>query len=206
MAGASNMLFTTQQNLVDVVVDMDSNELIIRDPSLKRALHLSAADLRFADFLVANVKDDIEDDEAKLMSSTNWEGGDEWIQAQFANYLTAMIAVSLPREGGSKDVQDFNEIFMKIWKNTNNYDCWLHGNHTEIYNIKPSHPFQAQYTMNDMKLRLHHNLHGSEKGRKIEDVMNNANQAVVNSSKAVGSAFVSAKSAFSSWLSEKKGR
>jgi len=199
--GATNILFKTQTHLADVVVDMENALLDIRDFDLKRQLHLSAADLRFAENLVNNVSSSPEDD--IFFDATGWEGGDEWIQAQFTDYLVSLLAVSVAENPNPKDVNDFNEHFITAWKNCKNYQIWASETHKGMENAKPFHPCQAQYTVNDVRLRFHHNLQSSDRGRKIEGAMNSANQAMVNTGKYMGTALVSAKSTVSSWWSNK---
>ena len=201
--GATNILFKTQSHLADVVVDMENALIEMRDINLKRQLHLSAADLRFAENLVNNVNltgDQIND---VFWDATGWEGGDEWIQTQFYDYLTSLLAVSTCESPNSKDVSDFNESFLAAWKSTKNYRVWLANSHAGIDDVKSSHPCQAQYSVNDVRLRLHHNLQSSDRGRKLEDAMTSANQAVLNTGKYMGTALVSAKSTVSSWWSSK---
>ena len=199
--GATNILFKTQTRLADVVIDMENALLDIRDLDLKRQLHLSAADLRFAENLVNNVSSSPEDD--VFFDATGWEGGDEWIQAQFSDYLISLLAISLDENPNPKDMFDFNEHFIAAWKNSKNFQVWASQRHKGMDNAKPLHPCQAQYTVNDVRLRFHHNLQSSDRGRKIEGAMNSANQAVVNTGKYMGTALISAKSSVSSWWSKK---
>nr|CAB3224799.1 late secretory pathway protein AVL9 homolog [Phallusia mammillata] len=196
--GATNILFKSNPNLADVVVDLEEPALDIRDANLKRLTHLSAADLRFAQHLVDNVTE--EDDS---FDTTGWEGGNEWIQAQFLEYMLSMLAISTEVNANPKDMHDFNEYFLAAWKQTQNYQVWASKEHPSMANIKPIHPFQAQYSVSDMRLRLHHNLQSSDRGRKIEDAMVTANQAVANTGKFMGSALVSAKSSVTSWWSNR---
>ena len=212
VVGASNMLFLTQSKNYDVIVNLETNEISYQDADLKKLLHLTSADLRFAEHLVENVKDSgIIDEEV----STNWKGGDEWTRSEFQNYLLSMLACSLPRENCDKDVDDFNTAFINAWKETNNYKKWFQLQPESINEVSPHHPHQAQWGITDVKLRIHHNLQSSVKGRKIEDAFSNVDQYVSSSSKAVSnavnvstkavsSAFDSAKSGFINWMSKKK--
>lgn len=53
---------------------------------------LTTADLRFADYLLKHVTENRDD---VFLDGTGWEGGDEWIRAQFAVYLHALLASCL---------------------------------------------------------------------------------------------------------------
>lgn len=201
--GATNILFKTQSHLADVVVDIENALIEIRDVNLKRQLHLSAADLRFAENIVNNVNlagDQMGD---VFWDATGWEGGDEWIQTQFYEYITSLLSLSTCDNPNLKDVNDFNENFLAAWKRTKNYRVWLANDHKNLEDANHLHPCHAQYSVNDVRLRLHHNLQSSDRGRKLEDAMSTANQAVVNTGKYMGTALVSAKSTVSSWWSSR---
>jgi len=213
LCGVSNALFTEQADLADVVIKVDSAEIIIRDSELKSQLELTAADLRFVTSLLNNipvVQYDKQDDTGEVnCDPVNWHGGDEWIRSQFELYLKSMLACSLQNqiEGPSPaddNIPDYNRNFMNALRQTQNYDAWVHdykNNKDKIPDVSPVHPFRANYSINDVKLRVHHTLQSSERGKKIEETVLNVNQAVQNTGKVVGSALVSTKSTLSSWIS-----
>lgn len=66
---------------------------------LRRLLHLSTEDLRFADFLVRHVAEERHD---VFIDGVGWEGGDEWIRAQFRVYLLCLLRTSLLQGTGVK--------------------------------------------------------------------------------------------------------
>ncbi|XP_012923754.1 late secretory pathway protein AVL9 homolog isoform X2 [Heterocephalus glaber] len=173
----------------------------IQDPELRKLLHPTTADLRFADFLVRHVTDHRDD---VFLDGTGWEGGDEWIRAQFAVYTHALLAATL-RLDSEKILSDYGTTFVTAWKNTHNYRVWNSNKHPALAEINPNHPFQGQYSMSDMKLRFSHSVQNSERGKKIGNAMVTTSRNVVQTGKAVGQsvggAFSSAKTAMSSWLS-----
>ncbi|XP_055490615.1 late secretory pathway protein AVL9 homolog [Leucoraja erinacea] len=67
------------------------------------------------------------------------------------------------------------------------------------------HPFQGQYNVSDVKLRLSHSVQNSERGKKLGNAMISTSRSVVQTGKAVsqsvGGALTSAKSAMTSWFS-----
>lgn len=199
VAGATNALFKSRHQMSDVVVDVESREFIYHDNGLRRLLHLSAADLRFAEHLVSKVCEMGNQD--VFLDATGWEGGDEWIQSLFAEYLHGMLALSQEVCPDPKNMHDYNENFMAAWKQTKNYKIWKNGNHNAMNGLV--HPFHGQYSVSDMKLRIYHNLQSSERGRRLEGTLSNANQVVSNTGKFVGSALASAKTSMSSWFSTK---
>lgn len=73
----------------------------IQDPELRKLLSLTTADLRFADYVVKHVTENRDD---VFLDGTGWEGGDEWIRAQFALYLHALLSSALQRGGATRFV------------------------------------------------------------------------------------------------------
>ncbi|XP_062481485.1 late secretory pathway protein AVL9 homolog isoform X1 [Pezoporus occidentalis] len=201
VAGATNILFRQQKHLSDAIVEIEDAHVQIHDPELRKILNPTTADLRFADYLVKHVTDNRDD---VFLDGTGWEGGDEWIRAQFSAYLHALLAAVLQPDN-EKTLSDFGTVFVAAWKNTHNYRVWNSNKHPALAEVNSSHPFQGQYSVSDVKLRLSHSVQNSERGKKIGNVMVSTSRNVVQTGKAVGQsvggAFTSAKSAVSSWFS-----
>ncbi|XP_025056345.1 late secretory pathway protein AVL9 homolog isoform X1 [Alligator sinensis] len=201
VAGATNILFRQQKHLSDAIVEIEEAHVQIHDPELRKILNPTTADLRFADYLVKHVTENRDD---VFLDGTGWEGGDEWIRAQFNAYLHALLA-SVLQPDNEKMLSDFGTAFVTAWKNTHNYRVWNSNKHPALAEVNSSHPFQGQYSVSDVKLRLSHSVQNSERGKKIGNVMATTSRSVVQTGKAVGQsvggAFTSAKSAMSSWLS-----
>ncbi|XP_055467777.1 late secretory pathway protein AVL9 homolog isoform X2 [Psammomys obesus] len=201
VAGATNILFRQQKHLSDAIVEVEEALIQIHDPELRKLLNPTTADLRFADYLVRHVTENRDD---VFLDGTGWEGGDEWIRAQFAVYIHALLAATLQLDN-EKMLSDYGTTFVAAWKNTHNYRVWNSNKHPALSEINPNHPFQGQYSVSDMKLRFSHSVQNSERGKKIGNVMVTTSRNVVQTGKAVGQsvggAFSSAKTAMSSWLS-----
>ncbi|XP_008055125.1 late secretory pathway protein AVL9 homolog isoform X2 [Carlito syrichta] len=201
VAGATNILFRQQKHLSDAIVEVEEALIQIHDPELRKLLNPTTADLRFADYLVRHVTENRDD---VFLDGTGWEGGDEWIRAQFAVYIHALLAATLQLDN-EKILSDYGTTFVTAWKNTHNYRVWNSNKHPALAEINPNHPFQGQYSVSDMKLRFSHSVQNSERGKKIGNVMVTTSRNVVQTGKAVGhsvgGAFSSAKTAMSSWLS-----
>ncbi|XP_045420530.1 late secretory pathway protein AVL9 homolog isoform X3 [Lemur catta] len=205
VAGATNILFRQQKHLSDAIVEVrlcvEEALIQIHDPELRKLLNPTTADLRFADYLVRHVTENRDD---VFLDGTGWEGGDEWIRAQFAVYIHALLAATLQLDN-EKILSDYGTTFVTAWKNTHNYRVWNSNKHPALAEINPNHPFQGQYSVSDMKLRFSHSVQNSERGKKIGNVMVTTSRNVVQTGKAVGQsvggAFSSAKTAMSSWLS-----
>lgn len=201
VAGATNILFRQQKHLSDAIVEVEEALIQIHDLELRKLLHPTTADLRFADYLVRHVTENRDD---VFLDGTGWEGGDEWIRAQFAVYIHALLAATLQPDN-EKILSDYGTTFVAAWKNTHNYRVWNSNKHPALAEINPNHPFQGQYSVSDMRLRFSHSVQNSERGKKIGNVMVTTSRNVVQTGKAVGQsvggALSSAKTAMSSWLS-----
>lgn len=77
-------------------MQVEEANIHIQDPELRKVLSLTTADLRFADYLVKHVTENRDD---VFLDGTGWEGGDEWIRAQFALYLHALLSSALQPGG-----------------------------------------------------------------------------------------------------------
>ncbi|KAI4885280.1 hypothetical protein NFI96_013679 [Prochilodus magdalenae] len=201
VAGATNILFRQQRHLSDAVIDVEEARILVDDPELRRMLSLSTADLRFSDFLLKHVTENRED---VFLDGTGWEGGDEWIRAQFTLYLHSLLSSTLQQDN-EKLLADYGSAFISAWKNTHNYRVWFSNKHPAMAEITPGHPFQGQYSVADVKLRLSHSVQNSERGKKLGNAVITTSRSVVQTGKAVGQsvggALTSAKSAMSSWFS-----
>ncbi|XP_058493184.1 late secretory pathway protein AVL9 homolog [Solea solea] len=201
VAGATNILFHQQRHLSDAVVEVEEGRIQIQDLELRKILSLTTADLRFADYLVKHVTENRDD---VFLDGTGWEGGDEWIRAQFTLYLHSLLSSAL-QDDNERLLADYGAAFTAAWKITHNHRVWLSNKHPAMTSITPGHPFQGQYSVADVKLRLSHSVQNSERGKKIGNAMMTTSRSVVQTGKAVGQsvggALTSAKSAMSTWFS-----
>uniref|UniRef100_A0AAQ6AI02 UDENN domain-containing protein n=1 Tax=Amphiprion ocellaris TaxID=80972 RepID=A0AAQ6AI02_AMPOC len=201
IAGATNILFHQQRHLSDAIVEVEEARIQIQDPELRKILSLTTADLRFADYLVKHVTENRDD---VFLDGTGWEGGDEWIRAQFTLYLHSLLSSALQQDN-ERLLADYGAPFVTAWKISHNYRVWYSNKHPAMTAITPGHPFQGQYSVADVKLRLSHSVQNSERGKKIGNAMMTTSRSVVQTGKAVGQsvggALTSAKSAMSSWFS-----
>ncbi|KAJ8393699.1 hypothetical protein AAFF_G00057520 [Aldrovandia affinis] len=201
VAGATNILFRQQRHLSDAVVEVEEARVLIQDPELRKLLSLTTADLRFADYLLKHVTENRED---VFLDGTGWEGGDEWIRAQFGLYVHSLLSTTLQPDN-EKLLADYGAPFISAWKITHNYRVWHSNKHPAMTEITPGHPFQGQYSVADVKLRFSHSVQNSERGKKLGNAVMTTSRSVVQTGKAVGQsvggALTSAKSAMSSWFS-----
>ncbi|XP_025425138.1 late secretory pathway protein AVL9 homolog [Sipha flava] len=196
--GASNILFKQKKNLADVIIEIDEGKVEIENIELKRHLHLSTEDLRFADYLVRHVVQPEKED--VFLDGVGWEGGDEWIRAQFKAYLLSLLRTSLLSEG-APELNHFNPVFISAWQQTKNYQIWLNQEHQAIMALEPCHPFAGQLSVADMKLRISHTMESSRSGRKLNQAVQNTSRAVASTGKVVGGAISQARGAVTSWWS-----
>ncbi|XP_076297942.1 late secretory pathway protein AVL9 homolog isoform X2 [Lasioglossum baleicum] len=196
IVGVTNVLFKQKKQLIDVLVEVENMRIETTDPDLRRQLHLTTEDLRFADYIVRHVAEPRKD---IFLDGVGWEGGDEWIRTQFRVYLLSMLRTSMQQDTRQSD--HYNSAFIAAWRATNNYEMWSNSDKPEINNIEPGHPFAGQLSVQDMKLRLSHTMQNTESGRKLNQAMASTGRAVATTGKAVGGALSQAKGAFSNWWS-----
>ncbi|XP_076266193.1 late secretory pathway protein AVL9 homolog isoform X1 [Rhynchophorus ferrugineus] len=202
IVGATNVLFKQKRQLYDILVDIDGNRIECQDVVLRKYLHLTTEDLRFADYVVKHVSEasEVFPKGNEFSDGVCWEGGDEWIRAQFRVYLLCLLRTSMLQDG-VREIDHFNASFISAWRDTHNYKMWLSEVHPGILDVHPGHPFAGQLSVADMKLRLTHTMQNTESGRKLNQAMTSTGRAVATTSKAVGGAISQAKGAFSSWWS-----
>ncbi|KHN79040.1 Late secretory pathway protein AVL9 -like protein [Toxocara canis] len=184
--GATNALFTQRRDSIDVIVTMSEDgegDVDIVNTELRRALSLTAADLRFADFIIKGVDANGQ--------SANWEGGDEWVRLQMRAYLLSLMATV--RADLKEPLSDFNETFVGEWKLTNNYRIWSSGHYPDLASAVPGHPFAGGLGVSDVLLRVEHSIGGSEGGRRVVS-------AVTSTGKYFSDTGLKVKSSISSWL------
>ena len=75
------------------MIYIDEDTMVLRDPELRRALALTTEDLRFIDTVIRVVGSD--EQRGEFMEGVGWEGGDEWVRAQFRFYLVCLLRTSL---------------------------------------------------------------------------------------------------------------
>uniref|UniRef100_A0A2C9M2W2 UDENN domain-containing protein n=1 Tax=Biomphalaria glabrata TaxID=6526 RepID=A0A2C9M2W2_BIOGL len=194
--GATNILFKQRRQLLDAFVEVTEGKVDIRDKELVKQLSLTTADLRFADYLVKTVT---EDRPGLFLDGTEWEGSDEWVRAQFKHYLNSLLSTVLADD--HKLLEDFGVSFLVAWKTTHNFRYWKEVEHPAIQDIAPGHPFQGNLSMADVRVRFNHTLQSTERGRKLNAAVVQTGKYVVQTGKAFGGAFTSAKSAVSGWFS-----
>uniref|UniRef100_A0A673XWM9 AVL9 homolog (S. cerevisiase) n=1 Tax=Salmo trutta TaxID=8032 RepID=A0A673XWM9_SALTR len=188
VAGATNILFRQQRHLSDAIVDVEEAKIQIGDPELRKLLGLTTADLRFADYLVKHVTENRED---IFLDGTGWEGGDEWIRAQFGLYVHSLLSSTL-QEGRTLIAWDSYYYFHVVS---------LPAHIAELDYTTPSHLSQMISTAKCSFV----SVQNSERGKKIGAAVITTSRSVVQTGKAVGQSvggvLTSAKSAMSSWFS-----
>uniref|UniRef100_T1L566 AVL9/DENND6 domain-containing protein n=1 Tax=Tetranychus urticae TaxID=32264 RepID=T1L566_TETUR len=199
VVGATNFLFKQKRNLFDIIIEVDGAKIEINDPELRKRVTLSTEDLRFADYLVkAALEGQVINKNSNTVQlvpndGSSWEGCDDWLRYQFKIYLLHLLRTSQCEEN-SKEYASFNSLFMASWKETYNYRLWSALSKPGIFEVNPGHPFHGQLSIADMKLKLSQAFSNTERGKKL-------NQTLGQTSKAVGGALSSAKTAVSSWWS-----
>ncbi|CAH2020292.1 unnamed protein product [Acanthoscelides obtectus] len=117
IVGTTNFLFKQKRQLYDVLVDIDSGRIECPDINLRKYLHLTTEDLRFAEYLVKHASEESQDD---FLDGVGWEGSEEWIRTQFRVYLLCLLRTSMIQDG-ARELDHFNSSFITAWRETHNY-------------------------------------------------------------------------------------
>lgn len=83
IVGASNPLFQQKKHLVDVLIDVPTQNIEFIDPELKKCVQLTTEDLRFFEHVTRGIESPKSDDFQT--------GTDQWIRKQFESYFTSML-------------------------------------------------------------------------------------------------------------------
>ena len=199
------MLFKQKKGVAEVIVDIEKDKIDILDPDLKRALQLTTEDLRFTDYLVKQAC--LETGSDIFLDGVGWEGGDEWVRAQFRLYLLCLLRTILncsdEEASANPELNKFNMSFIDMWKKTMNYRLWREHVSNEsldieaFVNLPALHPYSGNLSIGDVKLHISNTMTSSEGGKKVT-------QAVASTGRAVAGGISTAKGVFSSWMSSLK--
>jgi len=198
--GATNVLFKQKKSLFDAVIELETGRIDIFDDELRRQLELTKEDLRFADHIIRHV---VQERTNTFLDGVGWEGGDDWLRAEFKSYLLFMLRTSLLDEP-NRYLDEFNSSFMQSWKATNNYKQWNESPHPAVMELLPGHVCSGHLSMSDVKLKISQistTVQNSEKAKKLTIAAANTSRAVAATGKVVGGAITQAKGAFSQWWS-----
>ena len=113
--GATNALFKAKRDLSHVVIDIDEDKMEVLEPELRRSLSLTTEDLRFIDGVVRVVGE---------WEGGAWEGGDEWVRAQFRFYLVCLLRSSLEPGDGGGLVHLYNSHYLDQLRETRFHRAW----------------------------------------------------------------------------------
>ncbi|KAJ1562779.1 late secretory pathway protein avl9, partial [Cladochytrium tenue] len=179
LVGTSNAIFTHHRACaIDVVANVDTGVLDIKDSSLASVLSLTSADKRFID------------DDPSLNQQIEFEGSDEDIRARFEHYLYTLLvstrtaerppSPSPPADSGlpqakPKDVlYDFNTSWVRAWQQTGNYKIWAAAAPNDILElgVAAGHPKEAPSAVAAMAARL------QELGRNMAPLQQNLGRAL----------------------------
>jgi len=207
LVGVANPLFQKNHSkFCDVFVNMEDNSLDFSEVKLKAELYLTAADLRFCDYLSTSVQN-VMSSTAEIAASS-WFGSNEWIISQFRLYLLSLLATSL--SSNQANLHDFGTDFVEAWLQGPVYTRWklLSRNYAGMAKVDPAHLCSGELTFNDLKLRLsaqatEYGLSDKSKekvGAVLKQTQDMMGGAVSNMGTVVGGVWSAASSAVSSWL------
>lgn len=209
LVGVANPLFQKQHSkFCDLYVNMEDGLIDFSDPKLGTTLYLTAADLRFCDYVSRSVLDVVA--ATTNLATSSWFGSNEWVKSQYRIYLLSLLATSL--SSSRENLQEFGGDFVENWLKGPVYTSWKLSSkkYTGMAKVEPIHLCHGDLTFNDVKLRL--SAQATEYGlserskervgevlRHTQGVVNSVGGAVSNVRGAVGGMWSAASSAVSSW-------
>lgn len=227
MVGTSNAIFTQHRGCnIDVIANVDTGTLEIKNPALASILSLTSADKRFIDEISKSVVSTwSQEDDPSLNQQIGFTGSDEDIRSRFEQYICSMLtsvkaAMAPPEVPTSPDsppakakdyLTDFNHAFIKAWQQTKSCHVWEANTTSEILvlGISPGHPKEVPSTMALFQSSMSAKL--QELGKNMAPMQQNLNKAMESASNKTGEStktlHTSASqmfSAMSGWYSERK--
>lgn len=208
LVGVANPLFQKMHSkFCDIYVDMEDGVIHMNDPELRSILYLTAADLRFCDYVSSSVNDVtvLNPNWNPSVPTTSWHGSNGWVRSQFKLYLLTLLATSLGNR--AENVEEFGRSFMDKWFKSSVYVNWKlsHKKYTGMAKVEPAHLCQGDLTLNDLKLRLSAGAtdYGvSDRSKEmVGQVLWQTQHVIGNVGGAVGGVWSAASSAVSSWWS-----
>ncbi|CAP36881.2 Protein CBG19677 [Caenorhabditis briggsae] len=164
----------------------------VNDSALERVLALTSADLRFADFVLKKVEEQMK------TSTSEFDGSDEWIRLQMKNYLLGLVATS--RSDLQAAVPHFGVAFVNEWRRTKNHKIWVANKHEDLASVPPGHMFSEQMGVYDVYLRFEHAVNGVEGASKVIGTVNTAGK---NLGTSIGETGSRVKAKFTNWWNRK---
>ncbi|CAI2348055.1 unnamed protein product [Caenorhabditis sp. 36 PRJEB53466] len=193
--GATNALFAMKKDLFDVIVKIEDDGSLVHnhiefvgDAALERIVSLTSADLRFADFVLKKVEEQVKS------STAEFDGSDEWIRLQMKNYLLGLVATS--RSDLQAAVPHFGVAFVNEWRRTKNHKIWMASKHEDLSSVPPGHMFSEQMGVYDVYLKFEHAVNGVEGASKVFGTVNTAGK---NLGTSIGETGSRVKAKFTNW-------
>jgi hypothetical protein len=171
IVGSTNSLLLQQRDRYsDILINLDEGTINITSPSLRSALQLSTPDRRWIDFITQNVNDTWDEANPSRPKTMSYVGSEEFIRAQFEEYLLALLSsvkyrahlakhsnnprMLLPDVEGDPSL-DFGNDFVEAWMRTDNYRIWNTYTDSHLFDIvEPRHPCAGGLTIDDIQRRV----------------------------------------------------
>ncbi|KAM6494439.1 Transport protein Avl9 domain containing protein [Amanita muscaria] len=171
LCGATNTILT-QQREIDLLVNTESGIFEFRDPTIERAVALTAADRKWIDEIVTEVNEGWNESDPRKPAGLQFKGSDDYIRSKFEEYISAALATIKYRDfilkGESSGVlisggtglaspwEDFNTVWIHEFKSTNAYEVWERVTDPLLFDLVESrHPCNDKPSVvSDIGLRL----------------------------------------------------
>ncbi|KAF9465242.1 transport protein Avl9-domain-containing protein [Collybia nuda] len=190
LCGSTNSI-VTQQEEIDLLVNIETGSFEFRDAKLERSAALTAADRKWMDDIVTDVNNGWDD--ANPTNTLQFKGSDDYLRTKFEEYVSAALASVKYRDfvakgegsgvlitggsgGDSNSTEDFNPLWISEFKTTNAYEVWERTTDPLLFDIvEPRHPCNEKPSVvADISLRLQEGI----QELKLEQQLAPAREAV----------------------------
>ncbi|KAF8799370.1 hypothetical protein BYT27DRAFT_7201608 [Phlegmacium glaucopus] len=177
LCGCTNSIITQQQG-IDLLVNMDTGVFEFRDQRLERSAGLTAADRKWMDDIVTDVNESWDENPStRPTGMQQFKGSDDYLRAKFEEYIAAALASVKYRDfitkgensgvlitggtgGHPSSTEDFNPLWISEFKRTKAYEIWERITDPVLFDIvEPRHPCNDKPSVvSDIGLRLHEGI------------------------------------------------
>ncbi|KLO05626.1 hypothetical protein SCHPADRAFT_1002797 [Schizopora paradoxa] len=173
LCGTTNTI-VTQQNEIDLLINIETNTFEFKDPKLERLVALTAADRKWMDDIVKDVNEGWSESSSEQITGLKFKGSEDYLRSKFEDYVSSALSCvkysDFLMKGTNADVlitggvdgadvngiQDFNPLWIAEFRKTNAFEVWNRITDPMLFDIiEARHPcVNKPNVVADIGLRL----------------------------------------------------
>lgn len=139
----------------------------ITSPSLRTALHLTASDRRWIDFLAQSIQDTWDESNPSRPKDLGYIASEDFIRLQFEEYLLALLSavkyhlyLQTPQHTAMSSIEgdpmtDFNLDWLDSWQRSPSYQLFNEKSESHLFDVvEPRHPTAGNLNFDDIQRRV----------------------------------------------------